>query len=112
MASMTSCSSACAVEIDVNDDLAVFEARADLLIEHRHDTRTVRPDFIARDVQIFDLSGTFQINRDFLEGLPFGVVNTASRVASIRVSWSLIRYSPEDLTTRSIGCRGGVETGR
>ena len=62
-------------EIDMDDDRAVFEARAGLLIEHHDDAGGVCPDLITRDVQVPDFSHTFQIGRDLLERLPFGVLN-------------------------------------
>ena len=59
-------------EIDVDDDFAIFDARADLLIEHPDNAGGVRPDLIARDIQIPDFSYTFQIRRDLLECIAFG----------------------------------------
>lgn len=59
-------------EIDVNDGDALFETCARLLIEDRHDAGCVCPNFIARDVEIFDFSDTLQIGRHLLERIAFG----------------------------------------
>src|SRR5215831_18818728 len=62
-------------EIDVDDNLAVLETGAGLLIEYRHDAGGVRSDLIARHVQVSDLSDAFQIHLDLLECLSFRVHN-------------------------------------
>jgi hypothetical protein len=62
-------------EIDMHDDLAVFQPRAGLLIEHRHDAGSIRPDLIAREIEVFDLSHAFEIGGDLLECLPLGVLD-------------------------------------
>ena len=72
-------------QIGVNHDGAIFEARADLLVEDRDDAGGIGPDFIARDVQIFHFCHTLEICRDLLERLPFGGLDGQPRGIHSRV---------------------------
>ena len=62
-------------EIDMDHYIAAFDARTGLLIENRDDAGGVRPDFIARNVEVFDFGYALQIGRDLLEGVAFGGLN-------------------------------------